>query len=84
MLIMAKLCGAKSNSNESCKNFAMQNGKCYMHGGATPAKHSNHNAKMNALKHGKYSAEIIASKKALYHEFKDFNEIVRELFKHSN
>ena len=34
-------CGAKARSNngQPCRQAAMQNGRCYYHGGSTPIKH---------------------------------------------
>lgn len=48
-----KLCGAKTKSGSStCKNSAMKNGRCRLHGGlSTGAPKGNR----NALKHGIYS-----------------------------
>jgi hypothetical protein len=45
---MAK-CGAKKRNGEKCKSPAMPNGKCRLHGGATPARNETN------IKHGFYS-----------------------------
>lgn len=36
-------CGAKARSNDGnpCKQPAMTNGRCYLHGGKSPTKHGN-------------------------------------------
>lgn len=48
----AKRCGAKTRSGNPCKNGAMANGRCRMHGGkSTGAPKKNQNSK----KHGFYS-----------------------------
>lgn len=50
-----KTCGAKTRSGEPCKNWAMPNGRCRMHGGkSTGAPKNNQNAK----KHGFFSKYI--------------------------
>jgi len=50
-----KTCGAKTRSGEPCKNWAMPNGRCRMHGGkSTGAPKNNQNAK----KHGFFSRYI--------------------------
>ena len=36
----------------------MKNGRCRLHGGLTPSKHPDHQAKLNALKTGRYSRRI--------------------------
>lgn len=48
-------CGAKTRSGESCKNYAMANGRCRMHGGkSTGAPKQN----KNAVKTGEYESII--------------------------
>lgn len=50
-------CGAKTRSGNTCKNSAMANGRCRMHGGkSTGAK--NNFGNQNAKKHGIYSQFI--------------------------
>lgn len=58
-------CGAKTRSGSPCKKFAMPNGRCMLHGGKTPTKHPNYNGHMNALKHGKYKAEVKVIKREM-------------------
>lgn len=38
---MADVCGAKTRSGAPCKNAAMANGRCRMHGGKTPKTNQN-------------------------------------------
>ncbi|MDB5966479.1 MAG: hypothetical protein JWQ72_2979 [Polaromonas sp.] len=45
---MAESCGAKTRSGGPCKTAPMQNGRCRMHGGATPKTNQ------NAVTHGIY------------------------------
>lgn len=47
-------CGAKTRSGNTCKNSAMANGRCRMHGGKSTGAKENQNAK----KHGIYSKFI--------------------------
>jgi hypothetical protein len=53
-------CGAYSRrTGQPCRNAAMANGRCRMPGGGMPK------GNRNALKHGRYSAEAIANRRAL-------------------
>jgi uncharacterized protein YjcR len=66
----APRCGAKTRKGTPCKSPAMKNGRCRMHGGmSTGAPKGN----KNAFKHGHYSAEAVAERRA-----------VRELIRASN
>lgn len=56
-------CGAKTRSGQPCKAYAMPNGRCRKHGGAsTGAPKGNQNAR----KHGIYSDAIGEDEKALW------------------
>lgn len=58
---MARLCGAKTRSGETCKNGAMANGRCRMHGGKTPQTNQ------NAVKPGSlYSKHLTDEEQALF------------------
>ena len=58
----APRCGAKTRKGTPCKSPAMKNGRCRMHGGAsTGAPKGN----KNAFKHGRYSAEAAAERRAV-------------------
>lgn len=51
-----KLCGAKTRSGKPCKNGAMANGRCRMHGGkSTGAPPAKLKGKQNAKKHGLFA-----------------------------
>jgi hypothetical protein len=66
----APRCGAKTRTGTPCKSPAMKNGRCRMHGGAsTGAPKGNE----NAFKHGYYSVEAVAERRA-----------VRDLIRRSN
>jgi len=52
----AKICGAKRLSDYTpCQAWAMPNGRCFKHGGATPRGIAHHN-----YKHGRYSKDLPA------------------------
>ncbi|BDD93525.1 hypothetical protein PanNE5_29650 [Pandoraea sp. NE5] len=58
---MARLCGAKTRSGETCKNGAMANGRCRMHGGKTPETNQ------NAVKPGSlYSKHLTDEEQVLF------------------
>lgn len=66
-------CGAKTRSGEPCKNPAMQNGRCRMHGGKStgPPKGS-----QNALKHGLYTKAAIEKRRQIRELIKDSREFI--------
>ena len=57
-----KRCGAKCrNTGQRCRQWAMRNGRCRMHGGKSPGVPGNR----NAWKHGIYSRYMTAKDKEL-------------------
>src|SRR5690625_653287 len=51
-----KRCGAKTRSGKTCRNWAMPNGRCRMHGGkSTGAPPEKIKGKQNAIKHGLFA-----------------------------
>ena len=63
-------CGAKTRSGSPCRAPAMPNGRCRMHGGASPGAPR---GKANGnYKHGRFTAEATASRRGL-------NSLIREL-----
>lgn len=50
-------CGAKTRSGHTCKNSAMANGRCRLHGGKSTGPKNNH-GNQNAKKHGIYAKFI--------------------------
>lgn len=54
------LCGAKTRSGKPCKNYAMPNGKCRLHGGKSTGPKDKEKMKKNnnAEKHGLFSKHI--------------------------
>ena len=58
-----KLCGAKTRKGGTCKNPAMPNGRCRMHGGTSPgAKKGN----KYSLKHGLYSDGLLDGEENIF------------------
>jgi uncharacterized protein YjcR len=58
---LSKRCGArKKSSGKPCQSPAMKNGRCRMHGGASPGAPKGNR---NALKHGRYTAEAISGRR---------------------
>jgi len=51
-----KLCGAKKKNGQACRGAVMPNGRCRLHGGATPAGIASPH-----YKHGKYSKHNLAN-----------------------
>jgi uncharacterized protein YjcR len=57
----SSICGARTRLGRLCKNPGMPNGRCRMHGGKSPGAPLGNK---NALKHGLYSEELIALRRA--------------------
>ena len=57
-----KLCGAKTRSGAPCKNAAMSNGRCRMHGGTSPGR---------PIIHGRYS---VKHRESLHNKVQEFLE----------
>ena len=57
-----KLCGAKTRSGDPCKNYAMANGRCRMHGGKStgPKDKTKLQKNKNAEKHGLFTKYLPA------------------------
>jgi hypothetical protein len=53
-------CGARTRKGSPCQSPAMANGRCRMHGGKAPGAARGNR---NALKHGRYTAEAVASRR---------------------
>lgn len=61
-------CGAKTRRNTSCKQPAMSAGRCRLHGGKSTGPRTAEGkarSKMNALKHGHYTASAILAWKKI-------------------
>jgi len=65
---MAKHCGAKTRAGGVCKNPAMPNGRCRMHGGKSkgPTKPAKLKGNTNAVTHGFYSNALQPEERELW------------------
>src|SRR5579871_5515650 len=70
-LAMIQRCGAKTRSGGSCRQWAMPNGRCRMHGGKTPRGPA-----LPQYKHGRYSKVLPADLAARYAEARTDQELV--------
>jgi glucans biosynthesis protein len=61
-MLESRECGAKTRKGAPCRSPGMPNGRCRMHGGKSPGAPKGNK---NAWKHGYYSAESIAMRRAL-------------------
>ncbi|WP_368860893.1 HGGxSTG domain-containing protein [Desulforhabdus sp. TSK] len=76
----AKKCGAKTRSGGNCKNPAMKNGRCRLHGGkSTGAPKGN----KNAFKHGRYSREAIEARQFVRELIRMSRQMILETTGHS-
>ena len=69
------LCGARTRAGSPCKNPAMPNGRCRMHGGKAGAPLGNR----NALKHGLYSRGAIALRSEMTAFLRECRGTLREV-----
>ena len=66
----SKKCGAKArtNANNPCRNLGMKNGRCRLHGGLSTGPKTLdgiQKIKKSITKHGFYSKEAVAERRAL-------------------
>ena len=54
----------------------MENGRCRFHGGLTPKKHPNHQARLNALKTGRYAKQLIRQIDLLNDELNRLDKLI--------
>lgn len=64
-------CGAKTKSGKPCRAPAMANGRCRIHGGATPRGHA-----LPQTTHGRYSKHLPTRLAALYAETESDTELL--------
>lgn len=65
-----RLCGARArrNDNQPCRQPAMKNGRCRMHGGKSTGPKTEEGKRRSAtaaIKHGHYTKEAIAERKMM-------------------
>ena len=64
----ARKCGARTRTGTPCKNWAMSNGRCRMHGGLSTGPRTPEGlerVRQANLRHGHYSAEAISERRLL-------------------
>jgi hypothetical protein len=70
------LCGAKAKHNgKSCRQFAMKNGRCYIHGGKSTGAQNPH----RPLKHGMRTKESEELNRKIAYLIRDSKELMTEL-----
>jgi hypothetical protein len=70
-------CGARTRSGTPCRSPAMSNGRCRMHGGASPGAPKGERNGM--WKHGLRSAEAIERRRRKAAEVRMLRQAIREL-----
>lgn len=72
-----KLCGAKTRSGNPCKNYAMANGRCRMHGGKSTGPKNKDKVKKNknSEKHGLFSKYLPQETMDLVNNIESLNAI---------
>ena len=69
-------CRARTRKNALCQSPAMANGRCRMHGGGSPGAPK---ANSNALKHGRYTAIVIAERRKLTALLQRMKDLIKEV-----
>jgi hypothetical protein len=69
-------CGTRTRSGTPCQSPAMANGRCRMHGGASPGAPIGN---ANARKHGLFTAEAIAERRELAALLRAMRGLVKEV-----
>lgn len=84
-LIDLPRCGAKRRrKDERCKAIAMANGRCRLHGGKSTGPKTpegRERSKRANLKHGEYSQEAKAMRRALNEEYRLFMAVLKQVKK---
>ncbi len=75
-------CGAKTRGGEPCRQVAMPNGRCYMHGGKstgpkTPGGLAR--SRMANYKHGRYSTESLRQARAMSKLLAECRQVMQDL-----
>ena len=69
-------CGARTRSGMPCRSPAMTNGRCRMHGGASPGAPVGNT---NAFKHGLFTAAAIAERREVAALIRDMKSLVEQV-----
>jgi hypothetical protein len=70
-------CGARTRSGNPCRSPAMPNGRCRMHGGASPG--APRGERNGMWRHGLRSAEAIERRRRKAAEMRSLRQAIREL-----
>ena len=69
-------CRARTRAGTPCQSPAMRNGRCRMHGGKAPGAPKGNR---NAFKHGRYSSEAIAERRAFAALLREMRDLVEQV-----
>ena len=69
-------CGARTRSGMPCRSPAMTNGRCRMHGGASPGASVGNT---NAFKHGLFTAAAIAERREVAALIREMKSLVEQV-----
>ena len=72
----ASKCLARTRSGQPCQAPAMPNGRCRLHGGMSPGAPKGNK---NAFKHGRYTAEAIASRREIARLLRATNALAKSM-----
>ena len=72
----ASKCLARTRSGQPCQAPAMPNGRCRLHGGMSPGAPKGN---QNAFKHGRYTAEAIASRREIARLLRATNALAKSV-----
>jgi len=78
----ARRCGAKTRKGPPCKNWAMANGRCRMHGGKSTGPRTPEGLeriRQANWKHGHYSAEAISGRRLLRQLLRGSRETIQRI-----
>lgn len=70
-------CGAKTRGGGSCNSPAMPNGRCRMHGGASPGAPKG--SKNGMYRHGRYTAEAAKIRRELTAWIRTMRKVVQDI-----
>lgn len=73
-LLQAPRCLARTRRATACQSPAMPNGRCRMHGGASPGAPPGNR---NAHKHGGYGREMRAIRRSVADELRAWRELAK-------
>lgn len=69
-------CGARTRTGTSCRSPAMANGRCRMHGGASPGAPKGNSY---AFRHGRYTADAVTERRKLAKLLREMKGIIEQV-----